>query len=274
VGGPLAGLERTAVVVVALRLDHGQAGPRRQGLQRQRDAGQQAAPAGAAVDGVERRVQRAGLLRQLHPDRALAGDDVEVVEGRDQHRAALARDLGSDRLAALGPAVVEAHLAAEGAHARDLHRRRVRRHDDQGRRPDELRGRRHALGVVARRIGDDAAFALLRAEPADAVVGAAELEAARALQGLGLEQHPSAHAFVQGRALDQRRTHRQAREALGGVLHVGEGRQAGRGGVQRHGSAPKKSRHPGNRAAVTRDRQRTSGSVSAIPALRLRLGQG
>ena len=40
-----------------------------------------------------------GLLHQLEPDRALAGDDVRVVVGRHERRAALGDDLPRDLLA-------------------------------------------------------------------------------------------------------------------------------------------------------------------------------
>jgi len=97
----------------------------------------------------QRKAKRVRLLQHLQPDRALALDDEGIVERRDQHRAALGRDLGADGFAAFGPAIVEADLAAEGAHALDLHRRAVGRHDDDGGRADSLGGRRHALRMVA-----------------------------------------------------------------------------------------------------------------------------
>ena len=154
VGHALAGGERARGVVEAGGLDRvdGHAGQ----LAGQGDgaAGDQAAAAAADEDGVERGIAAGGLLRQLQPDRALAGHDQGVVVGADQHGAGARGDLAADGLAVVGGAVVGDHLGAERARAVELGARRVGRHHDRGRHAQELGGHGHALGMVARRVGD------------------------------------------------------------------------------------------------------------------------
>ncbi|MNS78753.1 hypothetical protein D3C72_1123840 [compost metagenome] len=144
--GPFTRFQRAAGVVEGLGLDHDDAGFGALFGHDQIDPGDQAPARGAAQQLVH---FDARLLQHLQPHRALTLDDEGIVEGRDQDGAALRCDLGADGFAALGPAVVEAHLAAEGAHAFDLHRRTVRGHDDQGAGPDRLSRRRHPLRVIA-----------------------------------------------------------------------------------------------------------------------------
>ena len=75
--------------------------------------------------------------------------------------------------------------------------------------------------------------ALVGRELDQAVVGAAELEGAHPLQGLGLDQHPQAQALVQRRALDQRRARRRwpARRAAAASMSA----KAGRSFREHHG---------------------------------------
>ena len=68
---------------LGLHADHAYVGAQR--LDRDRDAGQQPAAAGRHQHGAY--VGR--LLEHLEAERALAGDDVDVVEGVDQHRPGL-----------------------------------------------------------------------------------------------------------------------------------------------------------------------------------------
>src|SRR5690606_5203833 len=58
---------------------------------------------------------------------------------------------------------------------------------------------------------------LVVAQAADAVVGAAELEGARDLKRLGLQQDTAADGRVQGRMLDQRRADGGGGDLAGGV---------------------------------------------------------
>ena len=94
-GTGLAGRERPGVGGGALGLhaDHAYVGAQR--LDRDRDPGQQPAAAGGHQHGAY--VGR--LLEDLEAERALPGDDVDVVEGVDQHRAGLVGELARPRRA-------------------------------------------------------------------------------------------------------------------------------------------------------------------------------
>ena len=81
--------------------------------------------------------------------------------------------------AILGIAVVEHDIAAVAARRRDLHRRRVFRHDDRRRDVSEPAGERDRLRMVAGRKGENAATALRGVERRDGVARAPEFEGAR-----------------------------------------------------------------------------------------------
>ena len=87
----VAGLQAEARVVPAFRLDRPDLGLGGQRLGRQGAAGDQPAAAGADRQRIERQAGRLGILDQLQRHGALAGDDVRMVEGRDQRRAARLR---------------------------------------------------------------------------------------------------------------------------------------------------------------------------------------
>src|SRR5262249_21721936 len=127
---------------------------------------------------------------------ALAGDDVRVIVGRNQRQPALRGEALPDGFSIFFVAVVEDDLAAVAFRRDLLHRRRIRRHDDDARNAEDLSGERDRLGVVAGGEGDDAALLLIVAEPRERVVGAAELEGARALEVLALEENLRAGARV------------------------------------------------------------------------------
>lgn len=143
------------------------------------------------------------LHGDLQADRALAGDHVGLVVGADDGAAALGRQPLADLFPALGIAVVEDHLGAVAPGVLDLDGGRVLRHHDQGRHAHGLGGRGQPLGMVARGIGDDAAGPHVGRQRGDAVVGAAELERAGALQHLGLHQQAPAQDRVGGRHFQQ-----------------------------------------------------------------------
>ena len=108
-------------------------------------AGQQ--PAAAA--GNEQEIERAGLFDQLDGRRALAGDDVGVIVGRNHDQAALCRDAAAERLAIVALAIVEDDLAAVSLGRLALDRGGVGRHDDDARDVEQLSGERDRLGVIA-----------------------------------------------------------------------------------------------------------------------------
>ena len=78
-GRPAASEAGNAAAPRGLRADDPHVGPQR--LDRGRDPGDQPAAAGAHDD----RAHVGALLEELQADRALAGDDVRVVERVDQH---------------------------------------------------------------------------------------------------------------------------------------------------------------------------------------------
>ena len=89
--------------------------------------------------------------------------------------------------------------------------------------PEQLRGQRHALRVVAGAGRDDAAGPLLLRQPGHPHVGAAQLERAGPLQVLALERHRAADRLrTAGAALERGRPHDAGEQAPGGV-DVGDG---------------------------------------------------
>ena len=220
--------QRALAVVAGLGLDAEHLAARRQRPRRQRAARQQA----AAAERDEQRVQRAGVFQQFQRRRALAGDHVRVVVGRDQRHAALGGELAADLLAVFGVALVQAHLGAVTARGGQLGGRRVVRHHDGGRHAQQASRQRHRLRVVAGRERHHAGTALGGVELRQRVEGPAELEGAHALQVLALEEELRAGGLV-GRAGGQhRRAVRVALQARGGGTHVVESGQVGR----RHGA--------------------------------------
>src|SRR6185312_1635856 len=89
-----------------------------------------------------------------------------------------------------------------------------------------------SLGVVAGGIGNDPRGALVRRDRRAFVVGAAKLERAGALQGLGLEEDAGAETLVEHRRVDQRRAYGNAGDPRRGGVDIGEGRE--RSGVCGH----------------------------------------
>ena len=111
----------------------------------------------AAAAGNEQEIERAGLFEQLDGRRALAGDDVGVIVGRNHDEAALVRDAAAQRFAIVALAVVEDDLAAVSFGRLALDRRGVGRHDDDARDVEQLPGERDRLRVIAGGKGEDAA---------------------------------------------------------------------------------------------------------------------
>ena len=213
------------MVVEALGLDGVDAGRGRQRLEGEGDPGDQAASRHRREQHVGPLADRLELAGGLQPHRPLAGDDVEIVEGGDHHRPPLRGDGGGDRLARFAVAVVGDHLGPERPRRLGLHRRRVGRHDDQRRAADQPRRQGHALGMVSRGEGDHPADPLFGGKARQAIVGAAELERAGALQGLALDEHPASRRSVDGVAAQQRGRDRMAAQPAGGVLHILERRK-------------------------------------------------
>jgi hypothetical protein len=174
------------VVVEALRLGGEHARRRMARLHGERDARGEAAARGAHQHHVGRKPARGKVLDDLAAGGPLPSDDQRIIVRRHQHGAATLRNVARDSLAVFPLAVVEYDLGAERGGALALGPRRIARHDDHGRHVEQLGGGGDALGVVARREGNDAAGAALGRNRGDLVVRAAELERPSALQGLGL----------------------------------------------------------------------------------------
>ena len=142
---------------LGLHADDADVGPHRLG--RRRHAGDQA----AAADRDDERVDRRLLRQHLERDRALAGDDVAVVERMDDRVAALGgeREAGDARV--LEGVALQHDLGAEAARVLDLDARREARHHDRRRDAHALGVIRDRLRVVAGRDREHALGALLGA---------------------------------------------------------------------------------------------------------------
>ena len=101
-------------------------------------------------------------------------------------RSAAMRSATACRSALAGPTVTTSAPSVEDPGALD--RRGVVRHDHDGRAAQQAGGAGDALGVVARRVGDDATPQLGRPERGDRRIRAAQLERPDRLERLRLEQ--------------------------------------------------------------------------------------
>ena len=177
-------LERLLRVRGELRLDPDDPGVGHERLDGDRDAARQP----AAADRDEDRGDVRQVLDDLEADRALPGDDPVVVVRRDDRepRSAAIASARSRRSSDAGPTVT---ISAPSAATRSrLMAGASLGHHDDGRRPEQAGRPGDALGVVARRVRDDAARALGVGERGDGDVGAADLEGADRLEALGLQE--------------------------------------------------------------------------------------
>ena len=141
---------------------------------------------------VGRQPEHGEILDDLAAGGALAGDDQRIVIGRHQNRAALCGDAAGDGLAIVAGAVVKHDFGAVGDGALALGARRIARHDDDTGHAEKPRRSGNALGVIAGRVGDDAAGRRSGGMRGELVIGAAKLERAGTLQRLGFEKNPAA----------------------------------------------------------------------------------
>ena len=171
--------------------------------------GHQPAAACGHDHGIRPATDGAALAHDLVPHGPLPGDDVKIVVRLDQRRPPLLRDALAERLARLAGTIVEHDLRPVAARARDLHRRRIPRHDDDRRYADELGGCRNRLRMVAGGVRHHAPGIRIRIELQQPVAGAPELERAGALQRFRLEQQAPADLLVEGVGVQQRRLDRR-----------------------------------------------------------------
>ena len=127
------------------------------------------------------------LVEDLQANGALARNDQLIVIGVDKGHARLRLQLHSLVVGVVIGAGHEADLSAQILGVFHFHDGGTIRHTDNA--LDAAAGgcQRHALGVVARRAGNHAFFALFLGELADFIVGTAHLEAACSLQVFGFE---------------------------------------------------------------------------------------
>jgi threonine dehydratase len=140
-------------------------------------------------------------------------DDIGVVVRMDHRERSLR---GQSR--GLGLRVIEGvarqhDLRPEPAGALDLHGRREARHHDHRRNAEPLRVIGHALRVVARRHGDDAALTLRGRQRRQLVERPALLERRRELQILELQVHVGARDLGQRAGVQARRVLHVSRQA-------------------------------------------------------------
>jgi hypothetical protein len=180
----------------------------------------------AAADRDEDRRQVARrLMQDLEADRRLAGDDVEIVVGRNQDHAGLARDLLRVRRRDRVVVADELDRRTEPRDRAHLDRRRGARHHDPAPHAEAPGRECDALRVVARRGGDRAGGAIALAEAGHAIVGAADLEREDRRQVLALQEHRSLEATrerlhrIERRRLRQHLRDARVERALEHVVH-------------------------------------------------------
>jgi len=199
----------------------------------ERRAGHESASAAAHHDIVRMHAELDRLFDDFQADRALSGDDVRIVEGGHEHRAAFGRETCGYLLAAFAFAIVFDDRCAQRERVLHLYPGGVRRHHDRGRYAEQPGRGGDPLRVVARREGDHPGPALYRVELHETVVGTPELERTRVLQRFELQKDSSAGQRIERRIREQRRAACMSGESCGCRANVVERRQAA-GGVIRH----------------------------------------
>ena len=143
----------------------------------------------AAADRHEDAVHQRKLLEDLHGDGALAAGDIEVVKGVHEREALLLGKLAGACICLVIDVAHKLDVGAVRLGALDLDERRRGGHHDGCGNAVLLCGRRHALGMVAGRGGDEAVRTLLVTHGRNLVVGTAHLVGTRTLHVLRLEEH-------------------------------------------------------------------------------------
>ena len=219
-GLAVAGAQRQAVVVIVLGLGDDDLSLRKLCLHRRRNAGDQPAARCRRHHDIGDEPERRHVLGDLTARGALPGDHERIVIGPHQRRAALRSNAVGDGFAVFLVAVVEHHLGAVALGALALGDGRVRRHHDGGLHAEDLRRRRHALGVIAGRERDHPAAALVLRDRGQLVEGAAELERSGPLQHFGLQKDLGPDAFIENGKRQQRRPHRERGNYLGRRIDI------------------------------------------------------
>jgi hypothetical protein len=160
---------------------------------------------------------------RFETDSPLPSHDVKIIKGWHDHCATLLSDLSGYGLAALSEAVIEHHLCAIANRGLSFDRGCIRRHDDEGGHAQFTRGIGYALGMVARREGNNAPLFLISVKSAKAIIGPAKFERACPLKNLGLDPNLTATSLIQGRAGDDGRYDRMTGQTVRRIFDIGKG---------------------------------------------------
>ena len=190
---------------------------------RRGQAGQQAAAANTHDDGIH----IGHLLQNLQANRALARDNVFVIEGVHEDRAGLLGVALRLRQGLVHGHAVQLNLGTVIAGCGNLRQRRAQRHVDAGLNAQAVSRQGHTLRVVTRARGHHAALLLLLGELCHAHIRAAHLERTGALQVLTLEEHLGTQALAQGTRMGDRGAFNNAFEQLCGTFNIGNGHGQG-----------------------------------------------
>ena len=199
----MTGVQRRLQAGRVFRLNGDDFNLRHQLFNQHRHACRQPAAAHWDEDAVEMGI----LLQQLKRQRALPGNHHRVIERRHPGEALLLRQLDRFGFGFVKVRAVEQHFSAKTAHRVDFDIRGGNRHHDQRFQTQTSRRERHALRMVARRRGNDAARFLLIRQPGHHRVGTAQLKAVHRLAVFALHQNDVVEArgeffhFLQGRDL-------------------------------------------------------------------------
>ena len=191
------------MIVVALGFDAKNRRARAERLGGKGAAGAQA----AAATADQQRIEFPRVAEYLQPRRALPGDNVRVVIGRDQHAAVALGQGPGNGFAIFAITVIANDLRAQGARVVGFDAGGVFGHNDARGHAGYTRRRRNPLRMVAGGPGDHARAPLGRGQARNAVVSAAKLKGAAHLQDLRLEPHATARIAIQKTAAQQRRAH-------------------------------------------------------------------
>ena len=162
-----------------------------QRLRRDGDARNQS----AAADGHHQRVERRRALQHLQRHRALAGHHFGIVIRMHEDEILFRRDFLRAREGIRQGRAVEHHPCTEPLGVLDLAERRSQRHHDGGWNAEPSRVIGHALGMIARRHGDDAARPFCGGQRQQLVQRATILERGGELQILEFEPDLAAGDF-------------------------------------------------------------------------------
>lgn len=177
--------ERSTDGVPSLGLDSHDLGARVEAGHRNGAARHQAATPDRGVE-VSESAGGFRILAELEARGSLSRRHVGVVEGRDQHPAALGREPLRAPGALLAVATDRHDLGALALRLSALVLRRVAGHHDQGAQAECMRRPRHGPGVVSRGVRDHSPA--IRREAQHAVEGSAQLEGPGGLEAFGLQE--------------------------------------------------------------------------------------